>query len=69
MHPFLVVSVSNEVPEHPVICPVSGHIYEKRLIEKYVRENGTEPMTGEKITLEMLVDIKSKRKIVTISMF
>ena len=55
-----ILSVSNEIPEHPVICPISGHIYERRLIEKYIRENGTEPMTGEKITIDMLVDIKGE---------
>ena len=58
-----IVSVSNEVPEHPVICPISGHIYERRLIEKYIRENGTEPMTGEKLTIDMLVDIKGNRNV------
>ena len=58
-----ILSVSNEVPEHPVICPISGHIYERRLIEKYIRENGTEPMTGEKISIDMLVDIKGKHHV------
>ena len=58
-----IISVSNEVPEHPVICPISGHIYERRLIEKYIRENGTEPMTGEKISIDMLVDIKGRHKV------
>lgn len=50
--------VSNEVPEQPVISPVSGHIYEKRLIEKYIKENGSDPMNGEKLGIEMLVDVK-----------
>ena len=52
--------VSNEVPEHPVISPVSGCIYEHRLIEKYIAENGTDPMNGEKLNAAELVDIKSK---------
>jgi pre-mRNA-processing factor 19 len=56
---IVVVSVSNEVPEHPVVSPVSGCIYEQRLIEKYVAENGTDPMNGEKLTVEELVNIKS----------
>lgn len=54
-------SVSNEVPEHPVVSPVSGCIYERRLIEKYITENGTDPMNGEKVTIDELVDIKSKK--------
>jgi len=53
-------SVSNEVPEHPVVSPVSGCIYERRLIEKYITENGTDPMNGEKLNAAELVDIKSK---------
>ena len=54
-----VFSVSNEVPEHPVVSPVSGSIFEKRLIEKYVTENGVDPITGKELTIEQLIDIKS----------
>ena len=57
---WLCVSVSNEVPEHPVVSPLSGCIYEKRLIEKYVSENGTDPMNGEKLAADMLIDLKSE---------
>lgn len=46
------------MPEQPVISPVSGHIYERRLIEKYIKENGSDPMNGEKLGIEMLVDVK-----------
>ena len=56
--------VSNEVPEQPVISPVSGCIYERRLIEKYVNENGTDPMNGEKLDPQMLVEIKSASYVV-----
>ncbi|KAF7249205.1 hypothetical protein EG68_09067 [Paragonimus skrjabini miyazakii] len=35
----LLCALSNEVPEHPVISPRSGHIFERRLIEKYLQEN------------------------------
>lgn len=34
-------------------------MYEKRLVEAYISENGTEPTTGETITVEDLVDLKS----------
>lgn len=53
-------TVSNEVPEHPVISPVSGSIFEKRLIEKYITENGVDPINGKELTLEQLIEIKSK---------
>lgn len=54
-----VYLVSNEVPEHPVVSPVSGCIYERRLIEKYIAENGTDPMNGENLNASALVDVKS----------
>jgi len=53
-----MVVVSNEVPEHPVVSPVSGCIYERRLIEKYIAENNTDPFNGEKLEIEQLVDLK-----------
>ena len=59
VHIDLIFPVSNEVPEQPVISPVSGCVYERRLIEKYVSENGTDPMNGEKLEPQMLVEIKS----------
>lgn len=58
MHSFISILVSNEVPEHPVLSPISGHIFERRLIEKYVKENGTDPITGDKLAMEMLIDVK-----------
>ena len=60
---IVLFSVSNEVPEHPVLSPVSGCIYERRLIEKYIQENSADPMNGEKLALDMLIDIKSKYKV------
>ncbi|KRZ56463.1 Pre-mRNA-processing factor 19, partial [Trichinella nativa] len=52
--------VSNEIPEVPVLSPVSGRIYEKRLIEKYIAENGTDPVNGEALTVEQLIEIKTE---------
>uniref|UniRef100_A0A7N6A8N7 Pre-mRNA-processing factor 19 n=1 Tax=Anabas testudineus TaxID=64144 RepID=A0A7N6A8N7_ANATE len=50
--------VSNEVPEHPCVSPVSNQVFERRLIEKYIAENGTDPMNGQPLSEEQLVDIK-----------
>lgn len=38
-----------------------GNIFEKRLIESYISENGKDPVTNEELSLEDLVDLKSPR--------
>lgn len=53
------ISVCNEVPEQPVLSPVSGSIFEKRLIEKYITENGVDPINGKELTIEQLITITS----------
>merc|ERR1712071_675038 len=55
----LCCSLSNEVPEHPVVSPVSGSVYERRLIEKYIADNGVDPVNGKEMTIEQLVEIKT----------
>ena len=55
----LVYVVSNEVPEHPVVSPVSGSVFERRLIEKYIADNGVDPTNGKEITVDQLIEIKS----------
>lgn len=57
---YFSYSVSNEVPEHPVISPVSGSIFEKRLIEKYVLENGVDPINGKDLAVDQLIEVKGK---------
>ncbi|CAF2511180.1 unnamed protein product [Rotaria sp. Silwood2] len=54
----LICSLSNEVPEYPVLSPVSGCIYEKRLILKYLHESPTDPINGQPLTEEQLIDVK-----------
>lgn len=46
------------MPEHPCVSPVSNQVFERRLIEKYIAENGTDPMNGQPLSEEQLVDIK-----------
>uniref|UniRef100_A0A4W5L2B7 Pre-mRNA-processing factor 19 n=1 Tax=Hucho hucho TaxID=62062 RepID=A0A4W5L2B7_9TELE len=50
--------VSNEVPEHPCVSPVSNQVFERRLIEKYIAENGADPMNGQPLSEDQLIDIK-----------
>merc|ERR1711962_452196 len=54
----LTCAISNEVPEVPVISPVSGQVYEKRLIEKYVNEAGIDPINKEPLSVDQLIEVK-----------
>lgn len=54
-----ICAISNESPEVPVVCPVSGQVYEKRLIEKYLQENGVDPISQEPASIEDLIELKA----------
>ena len=52
-------AISGEAPQDPVVSAKSGHVYERRLITKYIAENGTDPVTGEKLEETDLVAVKA----------
>ena len=52
-----VKTVSGEVPLEPVISPVSGAIFEKRLIEKHLASNATDPINGLSLAADQLIVI------------
>ncbi|KAI0047824.1 WD40 repeat-like protein [Auriscalpium vulgare] len=52
-------AISGEPPQDPVVSSKSGHVYERRLIQKYITENGTDPITGEKLEEGDLVAVKA----------
>jgi pre-mRNA-processing factor 19 len=54
-------AISGEAPLDPVVSNKSGHVYERRLILKYISENGTDPITGEKLEESDLVSIKASK--------
>eukprot|EP00795_Rhopilema_esculentum_P015289 gene15289-6501_t len=55
----LICAISGEVPEQPVLSLVSKQVFEKRLIEKYLAEHGTDPVTGDPLSDDMIIEIKS----------
>ncbi|KAL7220046.1 hypothetical protein ACSBR2_012998 [Camellia fascicularis] len=54
-------SISGEVPEEPVVSMKSGLLYEKRLIERHISEYGKCPITGEPLSVDDIVPIKTSK--------
>ncbi|GAW11873.1 hypothetical protein ANO14919_012260 [Xylariales sp. No.14919] len=57
----MLCALSGEAPQEPVVSKLSGSVFEKRLIEKYIEENGKDPVSGEDLALEDLLPVKSAR--------
>ncbi|CAD8095903.1 unnamed protein product [Paramecium sonneborni] len=58
MQSWQTCALSGELIETPVISKVSGHIYEKRLIEKHIESTGTCPITGRPLNIDDLIEVK-----------
>lgn len=56
-------SISGEVPTEPVISKKSGHLYEKRVIEKYVREHGKCPVSGQELSEMDLLPVLANKAV------
>ncbi|KEY72425.1 hypothetical protein S7711_01091 [Stachybotrys chartarum IBT 7711] len=59
----MLCGISGEAPQEPVVSKKSGVVYEKRLIEQYITEHGTEPGTGDGLTGDDLLPIRSSRTV------
>ncbi|KAJ5370633.1 uncharacterized protein N7496_006725 [Penicillium cataractarum] len=57
----MLCAISGEAPQVPVVSSKSGSVFEKRLIEAYIAENGKDPVNGEELTTDDLIDVKSQR--------
>ncbi|PHH69233.1 hypothetical protein CDD82_7902 [Ophiocordyceps australis] len=55
----MLCAISGEAPQEPVVSKKSGIVYEKRLIQQYIGEHGTEPGSGDALVAEDLLPIKS----------
>lgn len=47
----LICPITQEPPIEPVVTPHSKQVYEKENLEEWVKENGTDPITHKKMTL------------------
>ncbi|KAI9894427.1 MAG: hypothetical protein M1814_003185 [Vezdaea aestivalis] len=57
----MLCAISGECPEVPVASRKTGHVFERRLIEKYIAENGKDPVAGGELSLDDLIDLKTPR--------
>ncbi|PSN66559.1 Prp19-domain-containing protein [Corynespora cassiicola Philippines] len=57
----MLCAISGEAPQVPVVSRKSGNVFEKRTIEAYIAEHGSDPVSGEDLTLEDLIELKSPR--------
>ncbi|KAK4448955.1 Pre-mRNA-processing factor 19 [Podospora aff. communis PSN243] len=57
----MLCALSGEIPEEPVASRKTGAVFEKRLILKYIEENGKEPGTDDELHLDDLLEIKTNR--------
>jgi hypothetical protein len=58
-HTNMLCAISGEAPREPVASRKSGNVFEKRLIEAHIAENHTDPVTGEDLAVEDLIELKS----------
>ncbi|XP_024376807.1 pre-mRNA-processing factor 19 [Physcomitrium patens] len=56
-------SISGVTPEDPVVSRKSGLLFERRLILKHIADNGTDPVTGEVLSAEDLISIKTNKAV------
>ncbi|KAI7831880.1 putative PRP19-non-snRNP spliceosome component required for DNA repair [Kickxella alabastrina] len=50
-------SISGETPQEPVISSKTGRVYEKRLLQKYLNDNGREPQSDHGLSDEDIIDV------------
>lgn len=55
----MLCAISGEAPREPVASRKSGNVFEKRLIEAHIAQHHTDPVTGEDLAVEDLIELKS----------
>ena len=60
----IVCAISGDIPETPIVSHVSGHVFEKRLLEKWVEDKGTDPVTNEPLSMEQTTEIKNSESVI-----
>ncbi|KAK9463623.1 Prp19/Pso4-like-domain-containing protein [Lipomyces oligophaga] len=56
-----VCALTGKPLHNPVISKKSGGVFEKSAIEEYIYQNNQDPLNGESLTEDDLIEIKSSR--------
>lgn len=54
---IMFCAISGKPPRVPAISPVSNCLFEKRLLEDYVKENGTDPITNQPLAVDQIITV------------
>jgi hypothetical protein len=54
-----VDTVTGEIAEEPVVNTKTGHVYERRIIERYIETHGVDPITGDPLSKDDLLLVQS----------
>ncbi|KAF2004223.1 WD40 repeat-like protein [Amniculicola lignicola CBS 123094] len=57
----MLCAISGEAPQQPVASRKSGNVFERRLIETHIAEHHTDPVNGEELHVEDLIELQSPR--------
>ncbi|KAF9604849.1 hypothetical protein IFM89_010524 [Coptis chinensis] len=57
----MICAISGEVPEEPVVSKNSGLLFERRLIEHHIKDYGKCPVTGEPLSMDEIVPVKTNK--------
>jgi pre-mRNA-processing factor 19 len=55
--------ISGQSPTDPVISRKSGYLFERRLVEKCILENGLCPVSGEPLSVDDLIPVQSNKAV------
>lgn len=58
-----ICSISGNPTEDPVISKKTGHLYERRLITKYIESTGECPITHQSMTLEDIIPLQVNKTV------
>eukprot|EP00696_Hemimastix_kukwesjijk_P014994 gnl/Hemi2/3086_TR1091_c0_g1_i1.p1 gnl/Hemi2/3086_TR1091_c0_g1~~gnl/Hemi2/3086_TR1091_c0_g1_i1.p1 ORF type:complete len:483 (+),score=162.10 gnl/Hemi2/3086_TR1091_c0_g1_i1:78-1526(+) len=55
----MLCALTGQVPVAPVVSTKSGHLFERSVIEKHLKETGTCPVTNQPLTIDQLMPIQT----------